>query len=68
MIDHRRNPRKAHGVARHAGERGQTTAEYALVILGAAALGLMLLAWATDTGAVSILMDRVLDTVLDMIN
>jgi hypothetical protein len=42
------------------GEAGQTTAEYALVLLGAAALAGLLLAWATDSGAVARLFDAVL--------
>jgi len=47
--------------ARRAGdEAGQTTAEYALVLLGAAAIAGLLLAWATDSGAVARLFDSVL--------
>ena len=45
------------------GERGQATAEYALVILGAAALALLVIAWAANTSAVGDLMDAVLDSV-----
>ena len=45
-------------------ERGQTTAEYALVLLGAAAVALLLVAWATDTDAVGRLLDGVLDRIL----
>jgi hypothetical protein len=41
-------------------ERGQTTAEYALVILGAAAVAGLLIAWATDSGAIGRLFDGVL--------
>lgn len=44
-------------------ERGQATAEYALVILGAAALALLVIAWAANTSAVGDLMDAVLDSV-----
>ena len=43
---------------------GQTTAEYALVILGAAALATMVIAWATHSNAVGRLFDAVLDRVL----
>ncbi len=50
-----------------AGERGQATAEYALVLLGAAAVALLLVAWATSTGAVGRLLDAVLDSILDRI-
>jgi len=40
--------------ARH--ERGQATAEYALVLLGAATVALLLVAWATETGAVRLML------------
>ena len=46
------------------GERGQATAEYALVLLGAAAVALLLVAWATDTDAIGRLLDGVLDRIL----
>jgi len=48
-------------------ERGQATAEYALVLLGAAAIALLLLAWATETGAVGRLLDAVLRSILDRV-
>ena len=41
-------------------QRGQATTEYALVLLGAAAVALLLVAWATRTGALSALFDAVL--------
>ncbi|MFQ5556587.1 MAG: DUF4244 domain-containing protein [Acidimicrobiales bacterium] len=44
-------------------DRGQATAEYALVILGAAAVALLVLAWAADTGKVSTLLNKVIDSV-----
>jgi hypothetical protein len=44
-------------------EAAQTTAEYALVILGAAVLAGLLITWA-GSGAVSRLFDTVLDRVL----
>jgi hypothetical protein len=43
---------------------GQTTAEYALVILAAAALATMVIAWATHSNAVGRLFDTVLERVL----
>ena len=46
------------------GAAGQTTAEYALVILGAAALATLVIAWATQSNAVGRLFDAVLDRVL----
>jgi hypothetical protein len=50
--------------ARFRGAAGQTTAEYALVILAAAALATLVIAWATKTDAVDRLFDTVLDRVL----
>jgi hypothetical protein len=50
--------------ARFRGAAGQTTAEYALVILAAAALAGMVIAWATHSNAVGRLFDAVLDKVL----
>ena len=47
-----------------AGDRGQTTAEYALVLLGAALIALLLVAWATaggGAGKVGSLLDKVFD-------
>lgn len=43
---------------------GQATAEYALVLLAAAALAGLALAWATGTDAISRLMDAVLDSLI----
>jgi hypothetical protein len=47
-------------------QRGQATAEYALVLLGAALVALLLVAWATaggGAGRIGRLLDRVLDTI-----
>ncbi len=46
------------------GEVGQTTAEYALVILGAAAVATMLVTWATQSHAIEHLFDTVIERVL----
>jgi Flp pilus assembly pilin Flp len=46
------------------GDGGQTTAEYALVLLGAAAVALVLVAWATKSGKITQLFDAVIDHVL----
>ncbi len=43
---------------------GQATAEYGLVILAAAALAGVLLAWATGNGGVGRLMDAVMDSII----
>jgi Flp pilus assembly pilin Flp len=46
-------------------ETGQTTAEYALVILAAAAIALVLIAWAQSSGKLPDFFDKVID---DLIN
>jgi len=60
--------RMLHAVSRAAArlreEVGQTTAEYALVILGAAALATLLITWATKSHAVGKLFDEVIGKVL----
>jgi hypothetical protein len=50
--------------ARFSTELGQTTAEYALVILGAAAVATVLITWATQSDAVSKLFDSVVSKIL----
>jgi len=57
---------RVHGEVVHALENGdgQTTAEYALVILGAAAIGTLLIAWATKSGAIGKLFDNVVEKIL----
>jgi len=45
-------------------EEGQTTAEYALVILGAAAVATLLITWATQSHAIGKLFDEVIGKVL----
>ena len=41
-------------------ERGQASAEYALVLLGASAVALLIVGWATKTNLVGQLLDTVL--------
>ncbi|MEM8924186.1 MAG: DUF4244 domain-containing protein [Actinomycetota bacterium] len=48
-------------------ETGQATAEYALVMLAAAALAGLLLAWASSTDGVGRLFDAVLDSLLTQV-
>jgi hypothetical protein len=48
-------------------DRGQSTAEYALVLLGAATVALLLLAWATKTDKITRLLNSVLDRVLSQV-
>lgn len=45
-------------------ERGQATAEYALVMLAAAAVAGLVLAWATKSHAISRMFDSVIDKVI----
>ena len=52
---------------RMAAEAGQATAEYALVLLGAAAIALLLAAWAAKSGAISRLFDAVVDQLIDKV-
>ena len=42
-------------------QRGQASAEYALVLLGAAAVALLVVGWATHTNLVGKLLDTVLN-------
>ena len=53
---------------RLADDRGQSTAEYALVLLGAAAIALLVVAWATETDKVTDLFDSVVERVLDQVS
>ena len=53
---------------RLADDRGQSTAEYALVLLGAAGVALLLIAWATKTDKVTRLLNGVIDRVLDQVS
>lgn len=43
------------------GDAGQATVEYALVVLAAATVALLVVAWAARTGKVGELFDRVFD-------
>ncbi len=45
-------------------EHGQTTAEYALVILAAAAIALVLLAWARSSGKLPEFFDQIIDRIV----
>jgi len=55
---------------RLAGERGQATTEYALVLLAAALVGLMVVGWATAGGGaerIGRLFNSVIDSVIDRV-
>lgn len=58
------NPSRPVPPAGRRAEAGQTTAEYALVILGAAALGTLLISWATKSHAITKLFDTVIGRIL----
>ena len=54
--------------ARLAGdEAGQTTAEYALVLLGAASVALLIALWAKESGKVGRLLDAIFDSLVKMV-
>ena len=48
-------------------QRGQASAEYALVLLGAAAVALLIVAWATKTNLISKLLDTVMNAITDKV-
>jgi hypothetical protein len=55
---------------RLSGDRGQATTEYALVLLAAALVGLLVVAWATAGGGaarISRLFNSVVDSVIDKV-
>lgn len=49
------------------GQLGQATAEYALVLLGVAAIALLLAAWAAKSGKITDLFDAVVDQLIDKV-
>jgi len=58
------------GARRAGGQRGQATTEYALILLAAALVGLMVVAWATAGGGaarISRLFNSVIDSVVDKV-
>ena len=46
---------------------GQTTAEYALVLLGAASVALLLAMWAKQSGKLGDLLDSIFDSLVKMV-
>jgi len=64
------NPKVLAPAARVVRDRGQATTEYALVLLAAALVGLLVVGWATSGGgaaAVSKLFERVIDSAIDKV-
>lgn len=54
-------------LARRRSEAGQTSAEYALVLLGAASVAILVALWAKKSNRVGALLDAVFDNVVDMV-
>lgn len=54
---------QARAVLRRSREDGQTTAEYALVILAAVAVAVVLIAWARSSGKLPAFFDKIIDNV-----
>ena len=55
------------GGGRRRTERGQASAEYALVLLGVAAVALLVSAWAAKTDGIGRLFDAVLEKLVDSV-
>lgn len=47
-------------------EKGQSTAEYSLVILGAAGIAMLLVVWASDSGSIGNMFESVIQRVTSM--
>ncbi len=54
-------------LSRLRGERGQTSAEYALVLLGAATVALLIALWARETDTLGNLLETVFDSISGMV-
>ncbi len=48
-------------------ERGQSTAEYALVLLGAGTIAMMVVAWASSSNQVGRLFDAVFESLIGLV-
>ena len=60
--------RSTHRVrSRLGGQAGQTSAEYALVLFGAATIALLVTAWAGQTDKITKLLDTIFDSVSRMV-
>lgn len=53
--------------ARANDDRGQTTAEYALVLIGAVAVAVLLIGWVTGSGKIGELFDAVFDSIISKV-
>jgi Flp pilus assembly pilin Flp len=54
-------------LARLGGEHGQTSAEYALVLLGAASVALLIAVWAKDTDKIGKLLDAIFESITKLV-
>jgi Flp pilus assembly pilin Flp len=54
-------------IARLRSETGQTSAEYALVLLGAASVALLVALWAKDTDKIGKLLDTIFDSIVKLV-
>ena len=52
MLDHEHDRHRARLPLGLRAEQGQTTAEYALVLIAAATIAMLIVAWAANTGAI----------------
>jgi Flp pilus assembly pilin Flp len=69
-IEHCAREVLAHAIERGRDDRGQATTEYALVLLAAALVALLVVAWATAGGGaerIGRLFNRVIDSVIDRV-
>lgn len=48
-------------------DRGQTTAEYALVLVGAATIAMLVIAWAGSTSRITALLNAVLRSITSLV-
>ena len=63
-------PRGPGGPGRQLRDRGQATTEYALILLAAALVGVLVIGWATAGGgaaAIGRLFDRAIESVIDQL-
>lgn len=59
--------KQTHAVQHVWGERGQTTAEYALVLLAAGTIAMVAVSWAQGSGAISELFDTILRRITSLL-
>jgi Flp pilus assembly pilin Flp len=55
------------GLARLRDQQGQTSAEYALVLLGAASVALLIALWAKDTNKIGKLLDAIFESITKLV-